>query len=1208
MRRRASGFAELAARSHYSFLEGASSPAALAAAAARLEMPALGLCDRNGLYGAVAFVTAAHEQGIRPLLGAELDLVDGDRLRLLVRDGRGYAQLSRAISAAQLAGQKGQPRLRLDLPSLADATSSPAPPTPPRRRRPRVAPPSRSPELRPTAGPFPEGWPGLPSTRSAMSTEPAVVHPHELDHCVVLAGGPQSAITRALLGGDRRGAGQLVARLAEAFGRERVLLLLSHHLHCADEWLVEETARLARDCHLEVVASNLPVHATVDDKPLLDVLTAIRHRTTLDRAAAHGLLLPNAEHRLKSEAELRALLGRHPTAFETASRLALECQVSLDVREVRFPSFPVPDGESPSAYLRRLCREALPHRYPGGGAEVEARLARELAVIEATGLAEFFLVTWDIVRFAREQGIPVQGRGSAADSLVAYLLGITRVDPIAHDLLFERFLHEEYSGTPDIDIDISTDHRERVIQYVYQRYGPERTGMVANVVCFRPRSAIRQVGAALGLPEPLLDRLATAAGRPGGADLREALAAAGLEARVLAESITGARPSVLPPPRSWHLFLELVERIQGTPRHLGIHVGGMLVTGAPLTELAPVERATMQQRLVVQFDKDAVENLGLVKLDLLGLRTLSAIATCLDLVEASTGERPDLDRLALDDPAIYDMICDVDTIGIFQLESRAQQQSLYQSQPRTFDDLVVQVAIIRPGPIQGNAVHPYLRRRQGREPVTYLHPWLEPILADTRGVVLYQEQILRILMEVAGCRAAEAERFRRAMSRHRSPAALRALGDDFVGRCRQRGMAPEVAAQIFAAIAGFAEFGFCKSHAAAFARTAYETAWLRLHHFAAWLCALLQAQPMGFYHPSVLIEDAKRHGVPVLPVDVTRSRAGCTLEWIGDGPPPLAAARAGLAPGWRAEGDRVVPDPARRRPATPGERLAREVAARARDTAALRHPRTGRPWPDSPWAVRLGYRYVRQLGPEGQAACEAASQAGVTSVAEFWCHTGLSRPAVENLVLLGAFDAVAPGRPRRALLWELREAEPGLPRRRRGGSPSGQSRVVVPPLVTAPVPAPELPPMRLRQRTAAEYRITEVSTGHHVVSFLRSHLAACGCLSVAEARRHPHGRRLRLGGLIIARQAPVSAKGFCFATLADETGHLDLVVRPDVAPATRWAVTTHPLVVVEGVLEVVSGRVGLVVTGAAAIDDASVTTAAPAPDHPWPVPPAHDFR
>ena len=1151
-------FAELAARSHYSFLEGAASPRTLVRTAAALGLDALGLCDRSGLYGAVEFTQAARAAGIKPILGTELELTGGARLRLLARGGTGYRQLCRTVSAAQLAGVKGQPRVRIPGLETGDGGAE-TPPAGGRPRRRLLPPPQRPRALRPTAGPFPEGWPGLPSTTPLAEGEPARIDTAELSGCIALAGGPQSELVDRLVRGDRRGALRHAERLRECFGRDRAAILLTHHLHPADTWIAAECAGIAKRTGIATVASAMPAHADVDDKPLLDVLTAIRHRTTLDQAAAHGLLLPNSEHRLHGEAALRERLHDHPEAFDNAARIAAECAVSLDFSDVRFPGFPVPDGETPFSVLYALCQEAVQRRYHPMTRQVAARLQRELDVIEKTGLAEFFLITWDIMRFAREHGIPGQGRGSAADSIVAYLLGITRVDPVAHDLLFERFLHEDHQGTPDIDIDFSTDHREQVLQYVYDKYGANRTGMVANVVTFRPRMAIRQAGAAMGFPETVIDGLAKGADGWYMANLEETLSA------------SHAREHASLP---WRQLLDVLRRIEGTPRHLSIHVGGMLVTGEPLVDVVPVERATMPGRVVVQFDKDDVEDLGLIKMDLLGLRTLSAIAECLDLIERTTGERPDLDALPLDDPRVYDMICRVDTIGMFQIESRAQQQSLWQSQPREFNDLIVQVAIIRPGPIQGDAVHPYLRRRQGLEPVTYPHPKLEPILKETRGVILYQEQILRIVMEVAGYTAGEADRFRRAMNRHRSRLEMEELRDGFIRRCVEHDLDQPVAEQIFKSVAGFAEFGFCKSHAAAFARTAYETAWLRLNHPAHYTCALLNAQPMGFYAPSVLVDDARRHGVRFLPVDVSRSRARCTVERI-----------------------------------------------------------------EKEFAVRLGFAYVRGLGPAARAACDDAVVAGANgSIEDFWAHTLLPRRAVENLVKVGAFDSVAGGVPRRQLLWSLKQIEEALPPRRRQaatadapaggpgiGPPRGSGAIAgarfgdaphvprdrgmdpPPPLVGLPAPPPVLPPMDERTRVSTEYALTQVSTGPHLISFIRAQLDDLGCTPLARVRDLPDGARVRVAGIVITRQAPMSASGFRFFTLSDEEANLDLVFRPDVAQRTR-DVARQPLLMVDGTLQVEHGRINVVVQHVTALDGDGRPLHAGAPMSDIPAPAAHNFR
>ncbi|MBV8300383.1 MAG: hypothetical protein JOY68_00490, partial [Candidatus Dormibacteraeota bacterium] len=565
-----------------------------------------------------------------------------------------------------------------------------------------------------------------------------------------------------------------------------------------------------------------------------------------------------------------------------------------------------------------------------------------------------------------------------------------------------------------------------------------------------------------------------------------------------------------------------------------------------------------------------------------------------------------------DDPRVYDMICAVDTIGLFQIESRAQQQSLYQSQPRCFNDLIVQVAIIRPGPIQGDAVHPYLRRRQGLEPVTYPHPSLEPILAETRGVILYQEQILRIVMEVAGYTAGEADRFRRAMNRHRSRLEMDSLRDEFLQRCLAKGLDEPVADTIFRSAAGFAQFGFCKSHAAAFARTAYETCWLRLRYPAHWLCALLNAQPMGFYHPSVLIDDARRHGVRVLPVDVTRSRARCIVEALAEDGRHSVAKLIGATEERAGKSSRPASDG--------GDPVACDGVP----------PSSARAF-----AVRLGFAYVRGLGPAGRAACDdAVNDGAVHSVSEFWRHTLLPRSAMENLVRIGAFDAVSNGKHRRELLWELKAIEESLPSRRRSraaaeapaasaGPPRGRGAVAgtrlgdevhVPrdpgsdplqPMVQLPAPPPPLPDMDERTKVLTEYALTEVSTGPHLVSFMRGNLERLGCVPLATARTHAGGSRIRVAGLVITRQAPSSASGFRFFTLADEHAHLDLVLRPDVAAATR-EVARHPLLMVDGVLQVEHGRVNVIVQRMTALDGDGVPIAAKQPRAD--APPSHDFR
>ncbi|HYM49941.1 MAG TPA: error-prone DNA polymerase, partial [Candidatus Limnocylindrales bacterium] len=1015
--------------SNYSFLEGASHPEDLVARARELEIPALAITDRNGLYGAVKFVRAAQAAGIKPIVGVELTLDDGtpppkdrvdfdrwgDRIVVLAEDRAGYTQLCRVISRAQMPHAKGT--ARLDPQDLASIDG----------------------------------------------------------HCFALVARPRERLPF----------------YQEIFGRDRVFLDLHDHLAPGDRARNQELLELATAHGAPIVITNEVFYATRDRHRLHDVLTAIRHRTTLE--GAHRYLHPNADFALKSERELREVFARYPQAvvaegFENAAAIAQQCDFRFDLKGARFPGFPVPAGETPFSFLYRLCQEAAREKYRPVTPEVAARLQKELGVIDRTGFAEFFLINWDLMRFARSRGIPGQGRGSAADSIVAYLLGITRVDPIAHNLLFERFLHEEMTTTPDIDIDFSTAHREQVIQYIFEKYGPECTGMVCNVVTYRQRSAIREVGKALGFKEDTLDRLAKSASAWHPESPETIAQAAGYA--------TGA------PGRPWRELFDLATQILEFPRHLSIHVGGMLVTGQPLIDIVPVERATMPGRMVIQFNKDDVEELGLIKMDMLGLRMLSVVAEALDLIEADTGVRPDLDALDLRDEQVYALCQQADTIGVFQIESRAQMQTLPRSRPDTFNDLVVEVAIIRPGPIQGDAVHPYLRRKQRREPVTYLHPRLEPILKETLGVVLYQEQILKISMECAGFSGGEADRFRRAMSSRRGHAQMEAIRERFLAGCAANQIAVPVAEEIFSKLAAFAEFGFTKSHAAAFARTCYETAWLKLHHAPALYAGLLNNQPMGFYHPHVLVEDAKRHGVRILPLDINRSYTRCTVE-------------------------------------------------------------SG--------ALRLGFNYVHGLGEKALEVLEEAQMKGAIVSVEDFCHRirltsqsrrGLTRAQVQTMILAGAFDALEPNR--REAVWRFNEQVDDWQRA---------------PLLAEPALPVSLAPMTHRETVATDYRLLSLTTTDHLIHFYRPQFAQLRVIDSKTLRESvPDGARVRVGGLVITRQSPSTGKEFKFFTLADEFGHVDVILRPPIYQRYRQVANLEPILIMDGQVQKQDGVMSVLVT------------------------------
>ena len=809
-------FTHLHCHSHYSFLDGASSPEALARRAADLGQPALALTDWHGLYGAISFDRACRAVGVRPIHGAEIALVDGRHLTLLVKDASGWRSLCRLLTAAQLAGSKGHAPVAPEL--LAAHTA------------------------------------GL----------------------LCLTGCRHGALAAPLLADDEDRARRSARWLRECFGDD-LWVELPRNDRADDRALTHRLARLADRLSVGTVASANVHYATPQDGPLADVLACIRAGTTLE--AARGLR-PNHRHHLAGGAEMAGRFADRPEAVANTSLVAARCTFVLDFGPHHFPSIPVPRGRTPDDHLLALCRAGVTDRYAAGDPaawhRAVAQLDHELAVIGKLGLAPYFLLVADVVRFARAEGVPCQGRGSAAGSVASYTLGISRVDPLAHRLLFERFLSEERASLPDIDIDFGHLGREAVIQYLYRTYGEAHVGMACTVQTYHRKGAVRDVGKVLGIPSPTLDAVATRVRR----SLDDTLAGAVV-------AVAGEAALASPP---WGYFVALCEQLVGTPRHLGIHNGGVVVTGPPLGELVPLERASMAGRVVVQWDKDSLELAGLIKLDVLALQALDLVAEAVRLVEQHEGIVIDLDTLPLDDPAVFDLLCAAGTTGTFQVESRAQQQALPQHAPRTFGDLVAQISIIRPGPLQGGMVHPYLRRRRGEEPVRYPHPLLEPVLRDTLGVIVYQEQVLEVATALAGFTLGEGDDLRRAMGSRRSEDKMRAVEARFLAGAGGRGVPEAVAAEVFRQISAFAGYGFPRSHAVAFARLAYETCWLKAHHPVTFYVARLNAQPGGFYPPGVIVGDARRHGIAVLGPDLGASAHDCGVERAGDTP----AVRLGL--------------------------------------------------------------------------------------------------------------------------------------------------------------------------------------------------------------------------------------------------------------------------------------------------------------------------
>jgi error-prone DNA polymerase len=848
-------FVELHAKSAFSFLEAAVLPEALAERAAALGQPALALVDAGGVYGAPRFYAACTRLGITPLVGAEVGMQDGGRLPLLVEDREGYKNLCRLLTRIKMRAPKGE--------GLA-------------------------------------GWDDLEE---------------HADGLVCLTGGVEGPVARRLTRDGHEAARATLDRLAGLFGRFGVYAELQRALEreqeAQNEWLSEEAGRLG----LPLLASNAPLMALRGDRTLLDALTCIRHGVALPQAGT--LLARNSERFLKSAREMEKLFADCPAAVANSGELALRLGFTLKHLGYRFPDYPLPPGQTPVGFLRALCEKGAAARYGAGPLAGRARkqIEREIDLIGRLDLAGYFLIVWDLVEYCRRHDILVQGRGSAANSAVCYALGITAVDPVGMDLLFERFLSEERGEWPDIDLDLpSGDRRERVIQYVYERYGRLGAAMTANVITYRGRSAAREVGKVLALPAALCDRLSGLVSDWEYKDPGDTLLVHLREA--------GCDPGK---PVMRH-FAHLWTAIQDLPRHLGQHSGGMVICAGRLDSLVPLEPAAMPGRSVVQWDKDDCAAMGIIKVDLLGLGMMALLEDALGMIRRRGG-RVDLAHLPPDDPTVYAMLKKADTIGVFQVESRAQMATLPRLKPERFYDLVVQVAIIRPGPIVGDMVHPYLRRRAGREPVTVPHPALEPILERTLGVPLFQEQLLRMAMATAGFTGGEAEELRRAFGFKRRKQAMDEVERKLRAGMAGRGITGEAAEAIVRAITSFALYGFPESHAASFALLAYASAYLKAHHPAAFYAALLNNQPMGFYHPATIVGDAARHGQAIRPVDINHSDWLCVIEADG-------AVRLGLryVRGLREEAGRLME---RERPFSSADDLVRRAGLHRDEVARL---------------------------------------------------------------------------------------------------------------------------------------------------------------------------------------------------------------------------------------------------------------------------------
>jgi len=1118
-------YAELHAHSAFSFLDGASQPEEMVSQAAQLGLSALALTDHDGFYGVVRMASAAREMGLASVMGTELSFAVPDgpggrpvldaptgtpdaraaHLVVLARSPTGYARLSHAVGMGHLAARdKGLAHYVLE--------------------------------------------------------DLAAVGGGEL---VVLTGCRKGLVRRALAGvgvpGHDAPLGQVSAasfaaargevdRLASLFGRDNVAVEITHLGSAYDGEINAALAQIAARERLTLVATTNAHYATERDAELASALAAIRARSSLDDM--DGWLPGSPGQHLRSAAEMRWRHRAHPESVGNAARLAAECAFDLRLVAPRLPPYPVPAGHTEASWLRHLTREGATRRYGSRDAErvagAWAQIDHELDVIETLEFPGYFLIVHDIVRFCQEKGILCQGRGSAANSAVCYALGITGVDAVRHGLLFERFLAPERDGPPDIDVDIESDRREEVIQYVFGRYGRINAAMVANVIQYRPRSAVRDAARALGFDAGQQDAWAGSLDRWGGVRHAPDEAGAAVEGRAAVGAASAAQEEVP------DAVLDLAERLQRLPRHLGIHPGGMVLCDRPVIDVCPVEWARMPGRTVLQWDKDDCAEVGLVKFDLLGLGMLSALRYAFEEIRAVhggscadfEGGEVGLHTLTQEHPRVYDLLCAADTVGVFQVESRAQMATLPRLRPRRFYDVVIEVALIRPGPIQGGSVHPYINRARGREPVTYLHPLLQRSLGKTLGVPLFQEQLMQMAMDCAGFDGALADQLRRAMGSKRSPERMEALRARFLVGAHERGITAEVALQIFDKLKAFADFGFPESHAYSFAYLVYASAWLKVFQPAAFYAGLLAAQPMGFYSPQSLAADARRHGQVVWRPCVMRSGVRASVERVAT---PFS-----------------VPD---------------EVRA---DLAALVNV-------DPCLGVRMGLSSVRGLGEDAAAAIvRAREEAPFSSLADMARrvrvrpagvsgavreaeleHAGLdpalagrplSKAQWEALATAGALEAL--GVTRREALWAAGALAAEGPDTLPGVMPGGQ--------------APTLPPMTPVEEAMADVWAHGVSVTSYPTVFVREGLERAGVLRVEQVLTHEPQRRVQVAGVVTHRQRPATARGVTFLSLEDETGLVNVVCSPEVWRRHQAVARRSPALVIRGMVESADGATNLV--------------------------------
>ena len=1118
-------YIELHARSAFSFLEGASVPEELAEACNSFEMPTMALLDRDGVYGAPRFHLAMEKLKKKAHIGAEVtsllplqgthknDLPATSRVSLLCTSREGYQNICRLITRMKLRAPKYPASLRQSKMQVEDEI--------------------------------------ILGSQAIASL--ADLHEYS-SGLICMTGGDEGPLASALAHGGIEEGRSTLEQLIAIYGRNNVYVELQRHYNRTQEVRNQAAIELARSLRLPLLATQGAQYAKPQERQILDVFTCIRNHRTLDTAGR--LLSFNSERYIKTPQEMLRLFADLPEA--TANTLELSSRLEFTLKDLgyQFPSYPVPAGETMNSFLRERTLEGARDRYlhPGqSGLWQRAcrQIERELGLIEHLDLAGYFLIVWDIVGYCREHGILVQGRGSAANSAVCYSLGITAVDPVGMELLFERFLSEERGEWPDIDLDLpSGDQRERAIQYVYEHYGKLGAAMTANVITYRGRSAAREVGKVLGLDGETLDRLASLVSsweyKDPGDTLQRQFREAGFD---------------LCHPRM-RKFFELCLAVQDLPRHLGQHSGGMVICQGQLDAVVPLEPATMPGRVVVQWDKEDCADMGLIKVDLLGLGMMAVLEDTITLIRNQYKEDVDLAKLPSDDPVVYGTLQKADTVGMFQIESRAQMSCLPRLRPARFYDIVVQVAIIRPGPIVGQMVNPFLMRRQGRQKVVYPHPSLAPVLERTLGVPLFQEQLLRMAMIAAGFSGGEAEELRRAFGFKRSERRMRDIEVKLREGMERNGIPRESQEEIILSITSFALYGFPESHAASFALIAYASAYLKCHYLAAFTTALLNNQPMGFYHPSTIVKDAQRHGLRVKPVDITRSEWHCILE------PEVSPIM------W----DTMV------KPQAKAQDLSQSADAGLESYTTQR------------FVLRMGFRYAKGLrGEIAQAIVRERSQRPFESIADLAHRVPqLRRNELVLLASIGALNSLgcSSGEDPLAHLQSTHKTpKQRLHRRDALWQVERAARFAGPLLDGIPETdvASPLTVMTPEERLVADFHGTGLTVGPHPMAYRRADLNRAGVFSTQELAQSPHGVYVRTAGCVIARQRPGTAKGFVFLSLEDETGISNAIISPDVLEENRALILSEKFLLLEGFLQNQDGVVSVKVDRVAPLGEAYET-------------------